>query len=258
VVQLIERRKLLLLKCMNADDMILVLLGTNNNTQCTSQVAKTVIQRAFTMPDTPTPRITPLLPSNWDATVHDAASAFPASRDFVLNNWQTGDARGMNGLGAILNHPALAKAFLTFNNHVAMANSLPKRTCELLILRISWLRRSEYEFQQHVILGLRAGLTAEEIERIQAGSDAAGWSELDASLLCAVDDLASDAYVNQHTWDTLSRHLNQEQLIDLVFTVGCYEVLAMAFKSFAVPFEHSLEPMSPEVRTRMLAVSLSN
>lgn len=210
------------------------------------------------MPDKPMPRITPLLPPGWDAAVHDAASAFPASRDFVLNNWQTGDARGMNGLGAILNHPALAKAFLTFNNHVAMANTLPKRTCELLILRISWLRRSEYEFQQHVILGMRAGLTANEIERIQEGPDARGWNELDAHLLRAVDELAADACIKQQTWAVLSRHLNQDQLIDLVFTVGCYEVLAMAFKSFAVPFEHSLEPMTPEVRTRMLAASLSN
>lgn len=210
------------------------------------------------MSDKPMPRLAPLLPSHWDATVHDAVSAFPASRDFVLNNWQTGDARGMNGLGAILNHPALAKAFLTFNNHVAMANTLPKRIGELLILRISWLRRSEYEFQQHVILGLRAGLTADEIERIQEGPDARDWSELDASLLRAVDDLASDACISQHTWSALSRHLEKEQLIDLVFTVGCYEVLAMAFKSFAVPFEPSLEPMSPEVRTKMLATPASN
>ncbi|MGC1510745.1 carboxymuconolactone decarboxylase family protein [Ketobacter sp. MCCC 1A13808] len=198
-----------------------------------------------------TPRIEPLLPSDWDATVHDAVSAFPASRDFVLNNWQSGDARGMNGLGAILNHPALAKAFLTFNNHVAMTNTLSKRICELLILRVSWLRRSEYEFQQHVILGLRAGLTTDEIDRLQEGPQAEGWDATDADLLRAADDLVSDAHVNQHTWARLSQQFSTEQMMDIVFTVGCYEVLGMAFKSFGVPFEDSLEPMSEEVRARM-------
>lgn len=197
------------------------------------------------------PRITPLQPSDWDARTHDAASAFPASRDFVLNNWKSGDARGMNGLGAILNHPSLAKAFLTFNNHVAMTNTLPKRTCELLILRSSWLRQSEYEFQQHVILGLRAGLTEEEIDLIQEGPEARGWSSIDANLLRAVDGLIGNACVDPDTWQQLSCHFSTEQLMDMVFTVGCYEVLAMAFKTFDVPFEPSLPPMSPEAKKRM-------
>lgn len=164
----------------------------------------------------------------------------------------------MNGLGAILNHPALAKSFLTFNNHIAMTNSLSKRICELLILRTSWLRRSEYEFQQHVILGLRAGLTEGEIEGIQQGPDAPMWNSIDASLLRAADDLVSDACVKSETWTELSKHFSPTQLIDLVFTVGCYEVLAMAFKSFAVPFEDSLEPMKPDAKARMYQTALSS
>jgi 4-carboxymuconolactone decarboxylase len=43
---------------------------------------------------------------------------------------------------------------------------------ELLILRIGWLRQSEYEYLQYVVLGLRAGLTEEEIELIRQGPDA--------------------------------------------------------------------------------------
>lgn len=203
------------------------------------------------MSDESLPRITPLHPPTWNASAHDAVSAFPAGRDFILNNWEQGEARGMNGVGAILNHPALAKAFLTYNNHVAKDNTLSKRICELLILRVSWLRQSEYEFQQHVILGLRAGLTEAEITMIQEGPAAAGWSGCDANLIRAADELVMDACVSKETWNELNKEFNTEQLIDIVFTVGCYEVLAMAFKSFGVPFESCLEPMAPEVRARM-------
>ena len=209
----------------------------------------------YEMSEESLPRITPLLPSSWNASVHDAVSAFPAGRDFILNNWENGEARGMNGVGAILNHPALAKAFLTFNNHVAKDNSVSKRICELLILRVSWLRQSEYEFQQHVILGLRAGLTEQEIAMIQEGPIADGWSHSDANLLRAADELVRDACVTKETWYELNKEFNTEQLIDIVFTVGCYEVLAMAFKSFGVPFESCLEPMAPEVRARMFEAS---
>lgn len=197
------------------------------------------------------PRIDPLLPPDWCHATMEAASAFPASRDYVLNNWESGEARGMNGLGAILKHPALAKAFLTFNNHIAMNNTLSKRICELLILRTSWLRKSEYEFQQHVILGMRAGLSEEEIEWIQQGPNASGWNQIDAWVLQAADDLVADASIHPDTWQQLCTHFTTEQMMDMVFTVGCYEVLAMAFKSFAVPFESSLPPMSSTVKARM-------
>lgn len=205
------------------------------------------------MQNDPAPRIPPLLPDDWDEAIHDALSAFPSGRDFVLSHYKTGDARGMHGLGVQLHHPALAKAFLTFNNHVAIASTVSKRVRELLILRISWLRRAEYEFIQHVVLGKRAGLTDAEIERIQRGPDAEGWDPLDAALVRAVDELHADACIGDETWAQLSAHFDRNQLIDIVFAVGCYDVLAMVFKTFGVALEPGVEPLAPEVRARMHA-----
>src|SRR3546814_18230943 len=102
-----------------------------------------------------------------------------------------------------MQHPALAKAFLTFNNHVATASTVTARVRELVILRISWLRRAEYEFIQHVILGRRAGLSDIEIERIQIGADAPGWAPLDAALLPAVAELHADACIGAAPWHRL-------------------------------------------------------
>jgi 4-carboxymuconolactone decarboxylase len=200
-------------------------------------------------------RISPLLPPDWDARTHEAASAFPSARDFVLTNYRdlTGGARGVNGLGAILTHPALAKAFLTFNQHVAAASTLSKRTRELLILRISWLRRSEYEFVQHVVLGRRAGLSDAELERVQLGPNAPGWDALDSDLLRAVDELYADARIQDATWLRLSAQLTQAQLLDLVFAVGCYEVLAMVFKTAGTQLEAGVEPLDSAARARMHA-----
>lgn len=192
-------------------------------------------------------------PSEWDATILDATSVFPTSRDFILNNYKNGDARGMNGVGAMLRHPTLAKAFLTFNNHVAMASTVSKRIRELLILRVGWLRGAEYEFQQHVILGLRAGLTEAEIDRLTYGPDAEGWDAVDAALLRATDELVADAFIKDDTYAVLAQHFNTEQLLDIVFAIGCYEMLAMVFNTFQVPFEESLPLMTAETRARMNA-----
>jgi 4-carboxymuconolactone decarboxylase len=201
------------------------------------------------------PRVPPRLPPEWDAATHDAGSAFPHARDFVLSRYQdqTGGARGMHGLGIILRYPALAKAFLAFNNHVSMASSLSKRIRELLILRISWLRCSEYEFVQHVVLARNAGMSDAEIDRVTLGPDAPGWDAVDADLVRAVDELHADARIQDATWTRLSAHFNTEQLMDLVFAVGCYDVLAMVFKTFGAQLEPGVDAPDAGVRARMHA-----
>jgi alkylhydroperoxidase family enzyme len=205
------------------------------------------------MPNQFPPRVAPVLPPQWDAVTHDAVSSFPSARDFVLSHYQSAGARGTNGLGVMLQHPALAKAFLTFNNHVAIASTLSKRIRELLILRISWLRRSEYEFIQHVVLGRNAGLSEAELERVQIGPDAPGWDPLDADLVRAVDELHSDARIQDATWQRLGAHFNITQLMDLIFAVGCYDILAMVFKTLGAQLEPGVDPLDPATRARMHA-----
>lgn len=197
------------------------------------------------------PRVAPALPPEWDAAMLDALGAFPSCRDFVSRNFDGEDPRGTHGLGVFVRHPALAKAFLTFNRHVSTASTLSSRIRELLVLRISWLRRSEYEFIQHVVLGRRAGLSDLEIQRIQLGPDADGWDPTDAALIRAVDELHADACIREQTWLLLSTQFTQEQLMDVVFAVGCYEIVAMAFKTFGVALEPGVAPLDGATRARM-------
>ena len=205
------------------------------------------------MQNEPEPRITPLLPPEWDEVALDALGAFPRSLDFVLSRWKDGgvDVRGMHVLGTMARHPPLAKAFMTFNAHVAGASTLSVRVRELVILRISWLRKSEYEFVQHVILGLRAGLTEDEMKRIQLGPDAPGWDAVDADLLRATDELHAHARIGQTTWKRLTGRFDTPQMMDLVFVIGCYEVLAMAINSFATQLEPGTAPLDAATRARM-------
>ena len=196
-------------------------------------------------------RIAPVLPPDWDARAYDALSVFPSGRDFVLSHFKVGPAGGMHALGAMLQHPSLAKAFLTFNNHVATASTVSKRVREIVILRISWLRRSEYEYIQHLILGRRAGLDEDDLERIRAGPDAPGLDCIEADLVRAVDQLHSNARIDDATWKRLSSSFSTEQLMDIVFAVGCYDVLAMVFKTFNVQLEPGVAPLDPALRARL-------
>ena len=59
----------------------------------------------------------------------------------------------------LANHEALAKRWMVFANHILHKSTLPPRDREILILRIGWLCQSGYEWGQHVLIGLKSGLS---------------------------------------------------------------------------------------------------
>jgi alkylhydroperoxidase family enzyme len=148
--------------------------------------------------------------------------------------------KGLNVLGTLARHPALTTAFHTFNGHVQFATTLSTRQRELLILRVAVVRRCDYEWAQHAVLAGDVGLEPIEIQRVADGADAAGWSPLEAAMLRAVDELVADARIAEATWGVLADELDDQQLMDLVFTVGAYELLAMALLSFGVELDADL------------------
>jgi len=148
--------------------------------------------------------------------------------------------RGLNVLGTLAHHPALTRAYHTFNGHVLFATTLSERQRELLVLRVAAVRGSEYEWLQHVVLGRDVGLDGDDMARIAAGPGAEGWAALDAALVRAVDELLADAFIADDTWAALAAELDERQLMDLVFTVGAYDALAMALRSFRVPLDDDL------------------
>jgi alkylhydroperoxidase family enzyme len=149
--------------------------------------------------------------------------------------------KALNALGTLAHHPELTKAFNTFNGYILFASTLSPRQRELLVLRVATVRESDYEWRQHAVLAGDAGLDEDEVHRIALGPDAHGWSPLDQALLRAVDELIAVGTVGTATWETLAGELDEQQLMDLVFTVGAYEVLAMAFRSFGVELDDDLK-----------------
>lgn len=134
-------------------------------------------------------------------------------------------------------HENLLKRWLVFARHILLKSSLPAREREILILRIGWLCQAEYEFGQHVKIGKESGLTDEEIQMIIEGPVSKGWSSFDVTLLKAVDELYYDAFISEPTWKELSERYNTQQLIDLVFTVGQYNLVSMALNTLGVQLE---------------------
>jgi alkylhydroperoxidase family enzyme len=169
------------------------------------------------------------------------AALEPPARRHPLPH-REGRPKALNALGTFAHYPALAHAFNSFNGHVLFATTLSLRQREMVVLRVAARKEAPYEWAQHAVMGADVGLTAGEIEAIADNPEAHDWPEGELALLRAVDELLADARISDATWADLDTHFDHQQLMDLVFTVGAYETLAMAFNSFAVELDADLEP----------------
>jgi AhpD family alkylhydroperoxidase len=151
-----------------------------------------------------------------------------------------GRPKALNALGVLAYHPSLTEAFNTFNGHVLFASSLSARERELLVLRVASIRQCDYEWAQHSVLAQDAGLGVEEIKRVASGPDTEGWSDIDRAFIKAVDELVEGATLSDETWMVLADNLDEKQMLDLVFTVGAYDLLAMVFRAFHVEIDSDL------------------
>ena len=110
-----------------------------------------------------------------------------------------------------------------------------------MILRVAHNTGCEYEWGHHERIGRRAGLGADEIDRVRDGAEAPGWSARRSILLSAVDELHREGEIGDALWERLSAELDEVELIELCMLVGHYEMLAMTLNSLGVEPEHPVE-----------------
>jgi alkylhydroperoxidase family enzyme len=83
-----------------------------------------------------------------------------------------------------------------------------------------------------VRLAERYGVTSDDVEAVRTGGDR--WTALERDLLAATDQLIDNYRIDDDTWSRLAEQLDERQLVEVVFVVGTYTCLAMAFNSFGL------------------------
>ena len=145
-----------------------------------------------------------------------------------------------NVFATFVQHPDLFRRYSPLGNHILFKSTIGARERELAILRIGSLNRAEYEFAQHTIMGIDCGLTMDEVARVHDGPASEGWNKLDRSILLAVDELFAGGKVSDETWSDLSEFYDTKQLMDLVFSIGVYNLISWSLNSFGVQLDDKL------------------
>jgi 4-carboxymuconolactone decarboxylase len=163
------------------------------------------------------------------------------------NAWEEGSKT--NVITMMGNHPPLGKVFNIWGKHFLMANTLNTRQLEIVILRVAWRVKSAYEWHNHVGYAMNAGITLDEIAAIRDFPAEGAWTEEEASLMRATDDLIDDNVISDATWATLTKTLDKRQMMDLTFTIGHYVMTSWALASIGVPIEGGADAIGFDLRT---------
>ncbi len=175
-----------------------------------------------------TARILPLEPAEWTQDVRQWLDRANTGRP-VAAIYRT-----------YARHLPMDKPRTLVSEHIRQQSTLSPRVRELLIMRIGWLCRSEYEWAAHAPAGRRTGMTDADVQRVILGPDAPG-DAFEGALLRAVDELYRDDVISDKTWSALAVAYTPAQMLDVLTTIGGYRMVSMALNTLGVQLEPGAE-----------------
>ena len=167
------------------------------------------------------------LPQVRDEDFTDETRAF-------LGQWTGGifqDADKNPVLRTFAHHPQLANAFSPLNIHLLSNNTLPVKQRQIAIMRTAWITRAVYMWSSHLNTSVRCGLSPEMYGPIQRGADDPWFTDFERVVIRATEDLVHDRKISDANWQALMAEWDEKQMLDFLFTVGCYVMIAGVMRS---------------------------
>ncbi len=154
---------------------------------------------------------------------------------------------GINVFRAMLQNPPAASRVANFLTTMLFEGKLDQRIRELVILRIGWRLKSEYEFCQHVAVAKRIKMSEQDILGVRDPDACASYNELDRAVIRMTDELIERAEISPATRAIISRSFTPEQMVELLLAVGNWTMFAIFLKNAEIPLDAGV-PSWPEGR----------
>lgn len=145
----------------------------------------------------------------------------------------------LNFFKVLVQNAALLKKYEPLAMQLGREPTIPARDKEVLILRTSTLCGETYELAHHLFIARKAGMSDAEIEQAKHGS--AGLPPFEQALMRAAEELVRDHCIGDETWAVLASRYTNSQLIEVVFMVANYTLLAMVNNSLGIHTEEQIE-----------------
>ena len=163
-------------------------------------------------------------------------------KGFFQNMEQRG-GQVLNVFKVMAHCPRVGREFLRLGNAILFNGSLPPKLRELAILRVGDLAEATYEWTQHVPIGIKAGLTDQQIKMMHRWKDSPHFSDQERAVLQYTDEVAQNIRVSEETFKAVRDFLTEEQVVELTTTIGYYGMVSRILEALEIELEENKQPL---------------
>ncbi len=186
------------------------------------------------------------LPADVPYTIHVPAREAPLTTARVEPTVGRGIAVGRT----FGRYPTLNQRWSPRQTFINRTSKLTPHQREMLILRMGWNCRAEYEWAKHVGSVGRAREQGLEPRLIAEGPTASGWDPFEKAILRASDELYRDDVVSDSTWRTLSETFDTSLMMSAIFTTSDYRAISLSLNTYGVQLDQVTDERLPQVPAR--------
>ena len=137
--------------------------------------------------------------------------------------------------------PDMLRSYERFGARLLRHGQLDAALREMVILRVAWLARCDYEWFHHVRIAEEVGLDATQVDWARSGSTDPNLDVATAAAMRAAEQLFADGRIETPLWDQLTSRHGAGGAIELAMLVGNYQMLAGLIRSLDLEIEPAAE-----------------
>jgi 4-carboxymuconolactone decarboxylase len=165
----------------------------------------------------------------------------------MVNDLLSGMRTSLNGpFNVLLRSPEMGNLSQKLGEYLRFRTAVPKRLNEMAILMTARWWSSQYEWFLHKTLALNAGLNAAVIDAIQAGRRPAQMQPDEGVVYDFCTELRNRRRVSDGTFKAALSLLGEKGVVDLVATMGYYDLVSMALNVDRYPLPDGAQAPLPE------------
>lgn len=165
----------------------------------------------------------------------------------LVNDLLSGTRASLDGpFNVLLRSPEMGNLSQKLGEYLRFRTVVPKRLNEMAILMTAKWWSSQYEWYLHSTLALSAGLNQAVIEAIRAGDRPAQMQPDEAIVYDFCTELRDRRRVSDGTFKAAVSLLGERGVVDLVATMGYYDLVSMALNVDRYPLPDGAQAPLPE------------
>lgn len=152
--------------------------------------------------------------------------------------------RPINLNRVLVHSPNCRRAGLQMAMFIRFKSKLNPRLKELAIMAVGYITRAPYEWSHHVILGKDFGVSDEDMRQLVNLLEGRP-HKLDEQVVLAVRgarEMTENIAMSEETFNALHKFLDNEEMVDLIVTIGHYNSMVRVLATLQVDIEPDYMP----------------